>query len=238
MTGDADISVPARALGDPARGRIVTALLGGRAVPAGELARAAGVSASTASEHLRVLLDAGIVTADRVGRNRFFRLTNDEVARAVEALQAIAPHTVVQSFRQHRVSADLREARTCYDHLAGDLGLRVTDLLVQAGILSGIRTAVTENAPSPFPTGPVVESLRLHPGSGPRPWSRGCLDWTGRRAHVAGQVGAQILEAMETQQWIARRPDSRAVRLTDCGALGLSTLEATISARNVAKLRY
>jgi DNA-binding transcriptional ArsR family regulator len=229
VTGDADISVPARALGDPARGRIVTALLGGRAIPAGELARAAGVSASTASEHLRVLLDAGIVAVDRVGRNRFFRLTDDEVARAVEALQAIAPRTVVHSFRQHRVSAELREARTCYDHLAGDLGLRVTDLLVDARILASIRTAASESAPEPFPAGPVVESLGLHPGSGQRPWSRGCLDWTGRRPHVAGQLGAQILQAMEVQQWITRRPDSRAVRLTETGAREFSALEGTVS---------
>lgn len=229
MTGDADISVPARALGDPARGRIVTALLGGRAIPAGELARAAGVSASTTSEHLRVLLDAGIVAVDRVGRNRFFRLTDDEVARAVEALQAIAPRTVVHSFRQHRVSTELREARTCYDHLAGELGLRVTDLLVDAGILASIRTAASERAPEPFPAGPVVDSLRLHPGSGQRPWSRGCLDWTGRRAHVAGQLGAQILQTMEAQQWITRRADSRAVRLTETGARELSALEGTVS---------
>ena len=226
MSGEPDISVPARALGEPVRGRIVTALLGGRSIPAGDLARAAGVSASTASEHLRVLLASGIVAVDSRGRNRFFRLANSQVSAAVEALQAIAPRTEIGSLRQHRVAEELRRARTCYDHLAGDLGLRLTDLLLNSGMVTEVRVGEPTAAPQPFPDGPVAEAFNLQPRQGNRPWARGCLDWTGRRAHLAGQIGAQVLEAAETRQWITRRPGSRAVRLTERGALGLRALES------------
>lgn len=226
MSGDPDIAVPARALGDPARGRIVTALLGDRAIPAGDLAREAGVSAPTASEHLRVLLDAGIVVVDHRGRNRFFRLANSDVSHAIEALQAIAPRTEVRSLRQHRVSEELRSARTCYDHLAGDLGLRIADLLIGAKVVTGLKIGEPSSPPEPFPQGPIVTALRIQPPQGNRPWTRGCLDWTGRRAHAAGQVGAQIFGALESQGWITRRPDSRAVRLTDLGAVRLRELES------------
>jgi DNA-binding transcriptional ArsR family regulator len=230
MSGEPDIAVPARALGDPARGRIVSALLGGRSIPAGDLARAAGVSASTASEHLRVLLAAGIVEVDHRGRNRFFRLANRDVAIAIEALQAIAPRTEIRSLRQHHVSQDLRSARSCYDHLAGDLGLRVTDLLTGSGIVTALEIGESSPPPEPFPQGPLVEALRIQPTQGRRPWARGCLDWTGRRAHVAGQVGAQILGAMDAQGWVARRADSRAIRLTDLGAVRLAELESSAMA--------
>jgi len=228
MRGEPDISAPARALGDPARGRMVSALLGDRAIPASELARIAGVSASTASEHLRVLLDAGIVTVDSRGRNRFYRLADGNVSLAVEALQAIAPLTEISSLRQHRVAGELRQARACYDHLAGDLGLRITDLLCDAGIISGVQVGAASHAPDPFPSGPIVEALGIHPSAGPRPWMRGCLDWTGRRAHVAGQLGAQILEALESKEWIVRRPDTRAVGLTARGAEHLVGLESSV----------
>lgn len=226
MSGEPDIAVPARALGDPARGRIVIALLGGRSIPAGDLARAAGVSASTASEHLRVLLAAGIVEVDHRGRHRFFRLASSEVANAVEALQAIAPHTEIRSLRQHHVSEELRAARTCYDHLAGDLGLRMADLLVTSGVVSELTVGESSSPPEPFPQTPLVRALRIRPPHGRRPWARGCLDWTGRRAHVAGQVGAQIFSAMDAQGWVTRRAGSRAVRLTDLGAARLAELES------------
>ena len=228
MRGEPDISAPARALGDPARGRIVTALLGDRAIPASELARIAGVAASTASEHLRVLVNSGIVVVSTQGRNRFFRLANGDVSHAVEALQAIAPRAEIRSLRQHRVSDELRQARTCYDHLAGDLGLRITDLLGAAGVVSGVEVGATAHAPDPFPRGAIVQALGIRPSTGPRPWLRGCLDWTGRRAHVAGHLGAQILHTMESNEWIVRRPDSRAVRLTTWGSEQLIHLESSL----------
>ncbi|WP_435081096.1 ArsR/SmtB family transcription factor [Clavibacter michiganensis] len=225
MSGEPDISVPARALGDPARARMVAALLGDRAMPAGDLAREAGVSASTASEHLRTLLDARLVDVEHRGRNRLYRLAGSEVSRAVEALQGIAPSTEIQSLRAHRVSRELRAGRTCYDHLAGDLGLRVTDLLVGAGVVDIVRIGEPADPLDPFPQGPVVAALGIVPPSGRRPWVRGCLDWTGRRAHVAGQLGTQVLRSMEAQGWILRPSTGRAVQLTSTGADALALLE-------------
>jgi DNA-binding MarR family transcriptional regulator len=205
---------------------MVSALLGDRAVPAGELAREAGVSASTASEHLRVLLDAKIVAVEHRGRNRLFRLADGDVSRAIEALQAIAPRREIRSLRQHRASELLRAGRTCYDHLAGDLGLRVSDLLISTGVVAELKSGLVSSPPQPFPQGLVVETLDLRPPQGTRPWARGCLDWTGRRAHVAGQIGAQILATMESRGWISRRPNTRAVLLTEQGARQLEALEA------------
>jgi DNA-binding transcriptional ArsR family regulator len=225
MSGEPDIAVPAHALGDPARGRIVAALLGQRALPAGELARVAGIAASTASGHLRVLEDAGIVTADHQGRHRYYRLAGSDVSHAIEALMAIAPRTEIRSLKQHRVSAEIRAARTCYDHLAGDLGLRLADLLVREGIVGQLETGVTAGPPDPFPASPVTTALGVQPPHGRRPWARGCLDWTGRRPHVAGQVGAQVLRTLQASGWITLRATSRAVRLTEAGERGLAEIE-------------
>ncbi|MCS6556032.1 ArsR/SmtB family transcription factor [Curtobacterium flaccumfaciens] len=226
MSGEPDISVPARALGDPVRARMVAALLGDRAMPSGDLAREAGVSASTASEHLRTLLDARLVHVEQRGRNRLYRLASSEVSRAVEALQGMAPLAEIQSLRAHRISRELRAGRTCYDHLAGDLGLRMTDLLVGAGVVGAPRIGEPAEPLEPFPQGPVVAALGIVPPSGRRPWVRGCLDWTGRRAHVAGQLGTQVLRTMDAQGWILRPSTGRAVRLTASGERALALLES------------
>lgn len=225
MSGEPDISVPARALGDPARALIASALLGNRQIPASDLARVAGVSASTASEHLRILMDAGLLDVQQRGRNRFYRLAGEGAARAVEALQGIAPFREVRSLRQSTISADLRRARTCYDHLAGDLGMRITDLLTRSGLVTQLAVGQSANAPSPFPQGGLVDALKLRPPRGARPWARGCLDWSSRQPHVAGQLGAQVLATFETEEWVTRRVTSRAVRLTARGEDMLVALE-------------
>ncbi len=225
--GPADLSVPARAMAEPARARMLDALVDGRAWTASELARAAGVAASTASGHLKVLTDHGLVTATASGRHRYFALAGPDVARAVEALQAIAPSLPVRSLRQQRVSADLRAGRTCYDHLAGDLGLRVTDLLVHAGCLAAPETGRDVPLAEPLPAHPVVERFAVAavPTGGRRPVARGCLDWTGRRPHLAGRLGAHLLIVFRENDWVEPRPGSRALRLTAAGAAVLSALE-------------
>jgi DNA-binding transcriptional ArsR family regulator len=235
MDGEPDVSVPARALGDSARGLIVSALLGDKQMPAGDLARLAGVAASTTSEHLRVLLGAGLVEVEHRGRNRFYRLANADVARAIEALQAIAPKTAIRSLRQSSIAADLHEGRSCYDHLAGDLGLRVSDLLADAGIVPLLKVGEVFEAPHPFPTDRFAQALGIHEPEGRRPWVRGCLDWSGRRVHLGGQLGAQVLRAFERNAWIVRRPSSRAVRLTEAGHRMLSDLEAHYSPPSTAQ---
>lgn len=227
MSGEPEIAVPARAMGDPARARMLSALLGERALSAGELARIARLSPSSTSEHLHVLAEAGLVLVDNQGRHRYYRLANSDVARAIESLQAIAPHAEVNSLRQHRASREMREARTCYDHLAGDLGLRLTDLLHQGGIIDELDVGSVGHQPKPFPDNQIVRALGLHESEGSRrPWTRGCLDWTGRRPHAAGQVGAQVLSAFRANGWITPRPGSRAVQLTTIGERRLQELES------------
>jgi DNA-binding transcriptional ArsR family regulator len=202
-------------------------LVGGLRVPAGELAAAAGVSPSTGSEHLRILVDAGLVRVEPLGRHRYYSLAGDDVARAIEALQAVSPGTPVRSLRQDRVARELREGRTCYDHLAGDLGLRVTDLLLTSGVLPALEPGRSVEPPEPLPAHDVVARLDLAAvrRSARRPWARGCLDWTGRRLHVAGAVGDHVLTAFRSNGWVETRPGSRAVRLTATGEAALSSLE-------------
>lgn len=205
-------------------------LAGGIRVPAGELARTAGVAASTASEHLRVLTEAGLVTSERLGRHRYYSLAGPDVARAIEALQAIAPGMPVRSLRQDRIGRRLRAGRTCYDHLAGDLGLRVTDLLIASGTLPPLAANQSVARPDAVPDNEVARALELvaAPG-GRRAWARGCLDWSGRRPHVAGAVGAQVLGWFDQNGWIGRISGTRAVRLTAAGDAALSALERAAS---------
>jgi DNA-binding transcriptional ArsR family regulator len=229
VDGERDMSVPAAAMGDPARARMLTALLGGLRVPAGELARSAGVAPSTASEHLKALHTAGLVGVEAVGRRRYYALAGDDVARAIEAMQVIAPAVPVTSLRQHRVAGNLRAGRRCYDHLAGDLGLRVTDLLVASSVLRPVRLGETDRPAAPLPHHPVVTTFALDdlPSAGRRPYVRGCLDWTARRPHAAGRIGAHLLTLFHDRGWIRDRPGSRAVHLTDTGEQTLTALESS-----------
>jgi DNA-binding transcriptional ArsR family regulator len=215
MHGDADIASVAALLGDPARAAIVGALQEGRALPAGELARRAGVSASTASEHLAKLVAGNLLLCESSGRHRYFRLGGVEVARAVEALAAIAPRRPVRSLRGATIASALVEARTCYDHLAGKLGVAIADSLLG-------RDAVVE-CDGRFELGPqaddVLATLGLSVEALParRPPVLRCLDWSERRPHLAGALGAALCATAFDAGWIERLPGSRAVRLTADG---------------------
>ena len=220
MIGDADISPVASLLGDPARARIVQALHDGRALPAGELARRAGVRASTASEHLAKLVAAQLLAVERTGRHRYFRLASADVAHAVEALAAIAPARTARSLRQAVVGEALAQARTCYDHLAGRLGVELTDALLE-------RRAIVATADD-FVLGPKLDGVLGSLGIAALPSRRReavrCLDWSERRPHVGGALGAAICSRAFEQQWIERLPGSRAVRLTKAGTEGFASL--------------
>jgi DNA-binding transcriptional ArsR family regulator len=135
--GDADIAPIAALIGDPARARVLTALTDGRALPASRLAAEAGVAPSTVSEHLARLLAAGLVTMRPEGRSRFYRLASPAVAEALEAISRISPPQPIRSLRQGSYARALREARTCYNHLAGRLGVGLLDGLLGQGLLSG-----------------------------------------------------------------------------------------------------
>jgi len=222
MIADVDVSPVAALLGDPARARMAQALHDGRALPAGELARRAGVSASTASQHLARLVDGGLLAVERTGRHRYFRLANVEVAHAIEALAAIAPPAPVRSLRDAAIGDALAEARTCYDHLAGKLGVQVADALLDHGALVALADG--------FGPGEKIETalatLGIRSLPERRPFALRCIDWSERRPHVAGALGAAICSRAFEAGWIERLPASRAVRVTAAGQLAFASLSA------------
>src|SRR5512132_2715331 len=156
MVGDTDLARVGALIGDPGRARVLRALADGRELPASVLAAEAGVAASTASVHLRKLVDGGLVTAERHGRHRCFRLAGPDVARALEALARIAPAAPIRSLREGTKAQAVRAARTCYDHLAGRLGVALMSALIADGALTG------GDGPRP----------RLSPQRGRRPQAR------------------------------------------------------------------
>jgi len=230
MHGDADIATLASVIGHPARGRMLTAMLGGRGLPASELAEVAGVSASTASAHLARLTGSGLVAVERHGRHRYHRLADARVAELIETLSLLAPGREVRSLRDANRATAERAARSCYDHLAGAVGVAVADALCERGALDRDSLALRNRAPFAA-LGVDVGAL----GAGRRPLTRSCLDWSERRPHLAGELGAALLTALLDAGWLARRPLGRAVAVTPRGAAGLRT-ELGIDVADVAPL--
>ena len=220
MLADVDIAPVAALLADPTRATIVSALHDGRALSAGELARRARVGASTASGHLSRLVDGGILVVERTGRHRYYRLANADVALACEALAAIAPPAPVRSLRDATIGAELAAARLCYDHLAGELGVAVTAALLE-------RRALVENGDR-FTAGPGFDEnldrlgVELVPSR--RPLALRCIDWSERRPHVAGGLGAALAGRALEAGWVVRRTGTRALRVTESGAEALRSL--------------
>ncbi|WP_155126528.1 ArsR/SmtB family transcription factor [[Actinomadura] parvosata] len=218
---DADIAPVAALIADPTRAAILTALLGGRALAAGELARMAGVSAATASAHLAKLLDGGLVDVVRQGRHRYYRLAGHEIAEVLEVLARVSARPPVRSLRQSRQARMLEEARTCYDHLAGRAGVGLLDRLKEGGFYDG--HDVTESGER------LLSRLGVDVAGARRSRRRfapECLDWTERRAHLGGALGAAITEVLFERGWYRRGSVPRAVLLTDEGRQGLAELFA------------
>jgi DNA-binding transcriptional ArsR family regulator len=227
MHGDADLAAPARLMGDPARAAMLLALLDGRALPAGDLAAIAGVKPSTASAHLAQLVDGGLVTDRRLGRHRYFALAGPEVANAVEALQLLAPRRDVTSYIQSATAARLAEARSCYDHLAGRVALQLADALVAEGSIAPL--AAGEPGRVLDTSGALARRFDLEAARSPdattrRPAVRGCLDWTERRPHIAGRLGAHLLESLLAEGWVARVHGDRSLRISDAGRAAFAAL--------------
>jgi DNA-binding transcriptional ArsR family regulator len=210
-------------LADQTRAAMCLALLDGRAWTAGELARHAGVAASTATEHLHRLIDGGLLTEEHQGRHRYVRLRGPEVAELVEALsQQAGPPAPVRSLRAARVSAVMAAGRTCYDHLAGRLGVAVTDAMTER-LLIDQRTgfALTDDGVKWFDRALGVDLEGVRTG---RPLARSCVDWTERRPHLAGLAGARLCTAALDRGWVTRVTGTRAVRLTRAGDAALREL--------------
>ena len=229
---DADLAPIGALLGDPSRARMLDALMSGRALTAGELARAAGVVPSTASEHLGRLQGGGLVEVIVQGRHRYYRLAGADVAAALEAVSHIAPPLPVKSLRQAGRARALAYARTCYDHLAGVCGVELHDALHTRGWLTA-GYEVTTDGVNGF-AGWGIDIAAVHARR--RTFLRPCLDWTERRPHLAGGLAAAVSDRFLDLGWFVRRAnDSRALRLTDAGTAGLAALGCRLqSAAEVA----
>jgi DNA-binding transcriptional ArsR family regulator len=216
---EVDLAAGAGAIADPARAAMLEALFDGAPRSAGALAREAGVAASTASHHLGRLLDAGLVVVEPDGRRRAFRLAGPEVARALEALAVVSPQRPPRTLRRAtRLEAE-RTARTCYDHLAGRLGVAVCDALLDAG-------AIALDGERAYALGPGADRAFAAlgvalPPAGRRTYARPCLDWSERRPHLAGALGAAVADTLLEREWVTRVPRTRALRVTDVGREGL-----------------
>jgi DNA-binding transcriptional ArsR family regulator len=211
-----DIAAPASLIGDRTRATFLIALTVNAALPLSELARLASVSNSTASIQLGKLVDAGLLTVERHGRHRYFRLVDPMVARAMEALAAIAPP---RPGRPAREGNGIRAARTCYDHLAGTLGVLLLDALKREEILEIVDSDVELTSAGRKrleKIGVALEPTR-------RPLTRLCLDWSERRYHLAGALGAALTRRLFELRWI-ERSTGRAVRVTANGRRGLRSL--------------
>jgi DNA-binding transcriptional ArsR family regulator len=220
--GDVDIATVAGLLSDRTRASMLAALGGGVALPAGELARAAGVSAGTASVHLAKLADAGWLAVEQHGRHRYYRVNRPDVLTVVESLAKVAPVLPIKSLRGARTSKALRLARTCYDHLAGAVGVAVFEGLRDQGAIQ-LREgtwAVNRDARVFAAAGVDLPDRSI----GRRPFVRTCLDWSERRHHLAGVLGATMLSHMLDRGWCERSQGNRSVVITEDGWAALETI--------------
>lgn len=219
VAGDANVAAVAGLLADPARATFLMALSDGRALPAGELARMARVAPSTASSHLARLVEGGLLEVESWGRRRYFRVAGPEVVAVLETLAPLAPAKEVRSLRQSRASEMVRFARTCYDHLAGFLGVEFTQALLRQGILTEIEEGYGV-------TGEGLSHLRefgvdLSGSRGRTRFAPRHVDWSERHHHFAGPLAKGATTRLFELGWISRVPKSRAVRLTEDGTVGL-----------------
>ncbi len=225
MVTIAGLAETAALVGDPARAAMLVALLDGRALTAGELARVGGVSAQTASGHLARLLDAGMVAVVPQGRHRYFRIARSEVAASLESLLAATFHRqAVQRGRSVQTGPrdpDLRRARVCYDHLAGALGVALFDAMAARGqIRLGAQGAELSEAGQRLLVGLGISPDAIgEPGPSGHGRCRPCLDWSERRDHLAGRAAAAICTLALDRGWVRRAAGTRAVNVTAAGAL-------------------
>ncbi len=220
MPTTAALAETAALFGDPARASMLTALLDGRALTAGELACAAGITPQTASGHLARLTQAGLLALERQGRHRYHRLASPAVAQLMESLMVVAAGNTVRCVTTGPRDRAMKRARTCYDHLAGELAVAMADRMVEReevewsadggvltpagiGFLRGLGVDLDAAAARATKHGPV--------------FCRPCLDWSERRPHIAGAVGAALCTCCLDRGWVRRMPGTRAVQITIAG---------------------
>jgi DNA-binding transcriptional ArsR family regulator len=203
-------------IGAPARANMLSALFDGRALTATELARVAGITSQTASSHLSKLLDANLLIVEKHGRFRYYKLANLQVAEALEPLTLLSPHKPTPARTGSKEVVGIREARFCYDHVAGTLGVALTSAMLKNGYLAendrdyrvtARGEAFLERLGIDLPE---IKSQR-------RVLARKCLDWSERKPHVSGALGAAIASVLITKGWLKRAKTGREIRITDIG---------------------
>jgi DNA-binding transcriptional ArsR family regulator len=235
--GDIDIAALASLLADPARCKVLLALDDGRALPASVLADEAGVSRPTASSHLGKLTDAGLLSVETHGRHRYYRLAGPEVGQLLEQLGRLAPPRPVRSLREGTRAARLRSARTCYDHVAGRLGVQVMGSLLDREVLMGgdgrydaardshdalshpgrdVSYELTEQGRA------FLNQIGVEMPSSRRPLVRYCVDWTEQRHHLSGALGRAVFDRFLSAGWVKRVPRGRALKVTGDGRTALA----------------
>jgi DNA-binding transcriptional ArsR family regulator len=201
--------------GDPARANMLSRLMDGRALTASELAYVSRVSAQTASGHLSKLTAGGLLAVEKQGRHRYYRLATPAVARMIEQIMVVAGEPAPRAIRRTPAQHALVDARTCYDHIAGRLGVGLADTLVRRRhVMLGEEGGEVTKAGERF-----LVSLDIDPGAVPghRPYCRACLDWTERRPHIAGKLGTAMAKQFLSRKWLERQRDSRALTITPAG---------------------
>lgn len=220
MKDGPNIARVAGLIGDRARADILTALLAGQSLTATELAEAAGVTKQTISSHLSKLLGAQLVTVESQGRHRYFRLADRDVAQLLESLMGVAYRSGAVRIRQSPREPALRKARTCYDHLAGELGVLMFDCMEQRRLLRSVGGELKLTEPGKrFCRDIGINAQALAQGS--RALCRACLDWSARRHHLAGALGAALLDRCFERGWARRARGSRVVNFTAAGERSL-----------------
>src|SRR5665213_7302 len=219
MKAGPDIAMVAALVGDPARANMLTALMTSRALTATELAHQAGITPQTASSHLGKLEAGGLIEQEKQGRHRYFRLSDPDVAGVLEGLEGLAARAGHMRLRTGPKDPALRRARVCYDHLAGDLGVQMLDSMKKQRLIRQRKQEIELTAEGErFLTQTLQISLHTlaHPR---RPLCKACLDWSERRHHLAGTLGAAIMARLTELKWAARdaTPGSRVVNFSRNG---------------------
>lgn len=219
MSNPLDVASIAALVGDPARSNILCALLDGRALTASELAYAASVSPQTASGHLGKLAQANLLAPLQQGRFRYYRLANPHVARMLESIMNVAAMAPPRLRPMAKAVAKMRTARFCYDHCAGLLGVGVADCLCERGHIE-----LSHDGGEVTPTGMAFFAdfgVDFSAAKSKRVFCKPCLDWSERRMHLAGAVGAGLARRFMELRWIERVRDTRALTITRAGEKGL-----------------